>query len=71
MFASTEDDVDEEEVYKMAAVLPRCGGLEEMLTRLKAVRDLSRGKQLVCVILKLLGYCVKLKVPTSPTPRPD
>ena len=29
----TEDDVDEEEVYKMASVLSSCGGLEGMLTR--------------------------------------
>ena len=30
--------------------------------RLSGIKDLVRGKQLVSVILKLMGYCVKLKV---------
>ncbi|EDO43429.1 predicted protein [Nematostella vectensis] len=59
---NNEEDVDNEEVYKMASVMSVCGGLEAMLTRLSGIRDLSRGKQLVQVILKLLSYCVKLKV---------
>ncbi|XP_031553032.1 E3 ubiquitin-protein ligase UBR4-like isoform X2 [Actinia tenebrosa] len=59
---SKEEDVDEEEVYRMASVLSVCGGLEAMLTRLSAIRNLARGRQLAAVILKLLGYAVKLKV---------
>ena len=29
---------------------------------MSGIKDLVRGKQLVSVILKLMGYCVKLKV---------
>lgn len=34
--------------------------------RLSGIKDLVRGKQLVSVILKLMGYCVKLKVVIPP-----
>lgn len=34
--------------------------------RLSGIKDLVRGKQLVSVILKLMGYCVKLKVVILP-----
>ena len=72
---------DEEEVYQMASVLAKCGGIEAMLSRysfkchlfpllnisfivyrLYYVKNLHQGYQLVSVILKLLGYCFKLKV---------
>ena len=33
-----------------------------VIWRLSGIKDLVRGKQLVSVILKLMGYCVKLKV---------
>ena len=33
-----------------------------LFCRLSGIKDLVRGKQLVSVILKLMGYCVKLKV---------
>lgn len=36
------------------------------LLRLSGIKDLARGKQLVSVILKLMGYCVKLKVVILP-----
>lgn len=57
-----EEELDDEEVYKMASIMSSSGGLEAMLSRLSGIKDLARGKQLVSVILKLMGYCVKLKV---------
>ncbi|XP_068695175.1 E3 ubiquitin-protein ligase UBR4-like isoform X2 [Montipora foliosa] len=57
-----EEELDDEEVYKMASIMSSSGGLEAMLSRLSGIKDLVRGKQLVSVILKLMGYCVKLKV---------
>ena len=92
------ENVDEEEVYKMARVLSECGGLEAILSRLglhvgachgggrgrkgcgfgikdwmvlwtlhilcrlNHARDFIRCHELVSAALKLLGYCVKLKV---------
>ncbi len=56
------EDEDEEEVYKMAAILSSCGGLDAILSRLAHVTDFLRGHQLISAALKLLGFCVKLKV---------
>ena len=55
-------DVDEEEDYKMAAVLSRCNGLDAILTRLAHIKDFVQGHQLISAALKLLGFCIKLKV---------
>ena len=55
-------DVDEEEDYKMSAVLSECNGLDAILTRLAHVKDFVQGHQLISAALKLLGFCVKLKV---------
>ena len=55
-------DVDEEEDYKMAAVLSRCNGLDVILTRLAHIKDFVQGHQLISAALKLLGFCIKLKV---------
>lgn len=54
--------VDEEDVYKRASIMANIGGLELTLQRLSYIRDLSRAQQLVSSILKLLEYCVKVKV---------
>ena len=56
------EDVDEEEVFKMAAVLSKCGGIEAILNRLAHVRDFVHSHELLAAALKLLGFCVKLKV---------
>ena len=56
------EDIDEEEVFKMAAILSDCGGLEAILNRLAHVRDFVRSHELLAAALKLLGFCVKLKV---------
>ncbi|XP_013777424.1 E3 ubiquitin-protein ligase UBR4-like isoform X2 [Limulus polyphemus] len=55
------EEVDTEEVYKMANVMSECGGLEVMLERLAAIDDLTRGRPLLMVLLKLFGYCIKVK----------
>ncbi|BFZ02848.1 hypothetical protein BsWGS_05885 [Bradybaena similaris] len=60
--SGSEDDIDKEDVYKMATVLKDCGGLEVMLERLASIRDLILGKQLMVVLLKLFSYGVNVKV---------
>ncbi|XP_059140958.1 E3 ubiquitin-protein ligase UBR4-like isoform X2 [Physella acuta] len=60
--SGSEDDIDKEDVYKMATVLKDCGGIEVMLERLDSIRDLVLGKQLMVVLLKLLSYAVNVKV---------
>ena len=56
-----KDEIDEEEGYKMAAILSKCGGLDSVLSRLARVDDFIQGHNLISAALKLLGYCVKLK----------
>ncbi|XP_077505275.1 E3 ubiquitin-protein ligase-like protein poe isoform X4 [Amblyomma americanum] len=53
--------VDEEQLYQLARVMGPCGGLEAMLERLDAIDDLSRGRPLLTVLLKLFGLCVKVR----------
>lgn len=65
------EDVDNEEVYKMAAVMSDCGGLKMMLDRLASVRDLVLGKPLMAVLLKLFSFCVKVKVNRQQLVQPD
>ena len=55
------EDQDEEEIYKMANVMAVNGGLKVMLNRLEHVQDTIRSKQLLIVLLKLFGHCVKVK----------
>lgn len=55
------EEVDNEEVYKMANVMSECGGLEVMLERMSTITDLSRGRSLLTVLLKLFGFCIKVK----------
>ncbi|XP_064650064.1 E3 ubiquitin-protein ligase UBR4-like isoform X3 [Lineus longissimus] len=59
---SGDDDVDNEEVYKMATVMSQGDGLKVMLEKLGGIRDLVRGKQLLVVMLKLFTYCLKVRV---------
>uniref|UniRef100_A0A2R5LN58 Putative e3 ubiquitin-protein ligase ubr4 n=1 Tax=Ornithodoros turicata TaxID=34597 RepID=A0A2R5LN58_9ACAR len=54
-------EVNEEEVYRLANVMGVCGGLQVMLQRLASVDDLTRGRPLLTVLLKLFGFCVKVK----------
>ncbi|KFM56803.1 E3 ubiquitin-protein ligase UBR4, partial [Stegodyphus mimosarum] len=55
------EEVDNEEVYKMANVMSECSGLEVMLERMATITDLSRGRSLLTVLLKLFGFCIKVK----------
>eukprot|EP00794_Sanderia_malayensis_P006454 gene6454-7186_t len=57
-----DKDVDEEHEYRQAAVISEVGGLDIILKRLSYIRDLSRAQDLIFVMLKLLEYCVKVKV---------
>ncbi|XP_072282664.1 E3 ubiquitin-protein ligase UBR4 isoform X5 [Pyxicephalus adspersus] len=60
--STTDEEEDEEEVYKMAGVMAQCGGLECMLNRLAGIKDFKQGRHLLTVLLKLFSYCVKVKV---------
>ncbi len=51
---------DEEEVYKLANVMADCGGLEVMLSRMESVADAKYSRQMLAVLLKLFGYCIKV-----------
>ncbi|XP_018403962.1 PREDICTED: protein purity of essence [Cyphomyrmex costatus] len=59
--ANSEQEVNNEEVYKMANVLADCGGLQVMLDRLAAIHDVNRARPLLQVLLKLFRLCVKVK----------
>ncbi len=58
----SDEEADDEETYKMAAVMSECKGLEIILHRLACLTDLVRGRQLLTVLLKLLCFCTKVKV---------
>lgn len=45
----TDEEEDEEEVYKMAGVMAQCGGLECMLNRLSGIKDFKQGRHLLTV----------------------
>ncbi|XP_027698524.1 E3 ubiquitin-protein ligase UBR4 isoform X1 [Vombatus ursinus] len=60
--STTDEEEDEEEVYKMAGVMAQCGGLDCMLNRLAGIKDFKQGRHLLTVLLKLFSYCVKVKV---------
>ena len=55
------EDQDEEEVYKLANVMSDCGGLEVMLARLESIRHTQYSKQLLAVLFKLLGHCIRVR----------
>jgi len=66
-----DKDTNEEEEYKMAAIMGRCGGLDAVLARLSHVRDFIQGHALISAALRLLGYCVKLKANREYLLRPE
>jgi len=66
-FASpTDSQEDNETTYKLANVLVRCGGLKVVLNVVENVMGqplvTSRVKPVMAVVLKLLGYCTKVKM---------
>uniref|UniRef100_A0A8C5WBA2 Ubiquitin protein ligase E3 component n-recognin 4 n=1 Tax=Leptobrachium leishanense TaxID=445787 RepID=A0A8C5WBA2_9ANUR len=69
--STTDEEEDEEEVYKMAGVMAQCGGLECMLNRLSGIKDFKQGRHLLTVLLKLFSYCVKVKVNRQHLVKPE
>ncbi|XP_069467171.1 E3 ubiquitin-protein ligase UBR4 isoform X2 [Ambystoma mexicanum] len=69
--SATDEEEDEEEVYKMAGVMSQCGGLECMLNRLTGIKDFKQGRHLLMVLLKLFSYCVKVKVNRHQLVKPE
>ncbi|XP_014236597.1 protein purity of essence isoform X3 [Trichogramma pretiosum] len=69
--ASSEQEVNNEEVYKMANVLADCGGLQVMIERLAAIQDVNRAKPLLQVLLKLFRLSVKVKKNQEVLSRPE
>jgi E3 ubiquitin-protein ligase UBR4 len=57
-----DKNVDEEQEFRMAAVLGRCEGLDAVMWRLGCVRDFIQGHGLISAALRLLDCCTKLKV---------
>lgn len=51
---------DDEVTFRLAAVLGECGGLAVVLGKLAGITNLAN-RTLVSVLLKLLGYCAKLR----------
>lgn len=58
-----DDDMDEEEVFRLANVMAECGGLDVILNKLNFVAGytLPSSTQLLSVLLKLFGYCIRVK----------
>lgn len=56
-----EEEVNNEQVYRMANVMAECGGIDIIVEQLSRISDLNRDRQLLQVILKLLRLCVKVK----------
>ncbi|KAG7276340.1 hypothetical protein CRUP_032395 [Coryphaenoides rupestris] len=69
--STTDEEEDDEEVYKMAGVMAPCRGLECMLNRLSGIKDFKQGRHLLTVLLKLFSYCVKVKVNRQQLVRPE
>ncbi|XP_057678820.1 E3 ubiquitin-protein ligase UBR4 isoform X1 [Corythoichthys intestinalis] len=69
--STTDEEEDDEEVYKMAGVMAQCGGLECMLNRLSGIKDFKQGRHLLTVLLKLFSYCVKVKINRQHLVKPE
>uniref|UniRef100_W5MAW8 Ubiquitin protein ligase E3 component n-recognin 4 n=1 Tax=Lepisosteus oculatus TaxID=7918 RepID=W5MAW8_LEPOC len=69
--STTDEEEDEEEVYKMAGVMAQCGGLECMLNRLAGIKDFKQGRHLLTVLLKLFSFCVKVKINRQQLVKPE
>ncbi|CAF1322792.1 unnamed protein product, partial [Rotaria sordida] len=60
--ANENGEDDPEDIYRLANVLSEHSGLETMLKRLDSIHDMSSGKALLQILLKLFEYAIKLKV---------
>ncbi|XP_065346150.1 E3 ubiquitin-protein ligase UBR4 [Cloeon dipterum] len=57
----TKQQVDNEQVYKMANVMSESGGIQVLLKRLLCVNNVVRSKPLLQVLLKLFLLCTKVR----------
>lgn len=55
------EEVDNEQLYRMANVLAECGGLSVMLDRIGSLQNFIRTRSLLQVILKLFLLAVKVR----------
>lgn len=55
------EQVDNEQLYRMANVLADCNGLKVMLNRISALQNVSRSRSLLQVLLKLFLLAVKVQ----------
>ncbi|BES93671.1 calmodulin Hypothetical protein [Nesidiocoris tenuis] len=60
LHAKSQQEVDNEQLYRIANVMADCGGLKVLLNRLSHIRDTVRSRPLLQVTLKLLQLCVKV-----------
>ncbi|GAB0092871.1 Protein purity of essence [Sergentomyia squamirostris] len=56
-----QEEVDNEQLYRMANVLADCGGLRVMLDRIVSLQNISRSRSLLQVLLKLFLLSVKVR----------
>ncbi|XP_047102506.1 protein purity of essence [Schistocerca piceifrons] len=59
--AKSEQEVNDEDLYKMANVMADCGGLQIMLDRFAAIKETTKSKPLLQVLLKLFKLCLKVQ----------
>ncbi|XP_053669765.1 protein purity of essence [Anopheles nili] len=58
--AKSKEEVDNEQLYRMANVLADCGGLKVMLERIGSLQNVSKSRTLLQVLLKLFLLSVKV-----------
>ncbi|XP_058117751.1 protein purity of essence [Anopheles ziemanni] len=59
--AKSKEEVDNEQLYRMANVLADCDGLKVMLERIGSLQNVSRSRTLLQVLLKLFLLSVKVR----------
>lgn len=59
--AKSQEEVDNEQLYRMANVLADCDGLKVMLDRIGSLQNVSRSRTLLQVLLKLFLLSVKVR----------
>lgn len=57
----SQEEIDTEQLYRMANVLADCNGLKVMLNRIGSFQNISRARELIQVLLKLFLICVKVR----------
>ncbi|XP_023302423.2 protein purity of essence [Lucilia cuprina] len=57
----SQEEVDTEQLYRLANVLADCNGLKVMLDRIGSLQNITRSRELIQVLLKLFLICVKVR----------